>query len=382
MRLVATRRLEPGARLAKDIPSGRTGEVPLLRRGAVISDVYRSALIQKGIHAVYVDDDLSDGIDVPDALSTETREEATRVLQRAIATAPAELAAGRPLPDKLLRDLTRVVELIASDLSSIDEAVLAFSDLATADAYTHQHSMDVTVLGLLIGQRIFRERGWVDFRGQRNYHKVDERLTKLGMGLLLHDIGKLTIPASILNKPGPLDVGEWDVMRGHPLAGVEMLKSDLISPLVTAVVRSHHERWDGSGYPDGRRGMDIHQFARIASVADVFDAVTSERPYRAAAAQCFGLRAVDEGCGTAFDPEVVTVFRQVVAPFPAGSEVELSDGRRAVVVAVPPDALDRPLVRVFTDETGRRVPPLEVDLTVERDLKILPPPESLELAAA
>jgi HD-GYP domain-containing protein (c-di-GMP phosphodiesterase class II) len=380
MRLVATRRLEPGARLAKDIPSDWAG-VPLLRRGAVISAVYRDALIQKGINAVYIDDDLGEDIDVPEALSEATREEATRVLARAMATAPAELSAGRPLPDKTLDELTRVVELIASDLASVDEAVLAFSDLATADAYTHQHSLDVTVLGLLLGQRLFRERGWVDYRGERHYHRLDERLTKLGTGLLLHDIGKLTIPASILNKRGPLERDEWQLVKRHPLAGVEMLKSDLISPLVLAVVRSHHERWDGEGYPDGKRGMEIHQFARIAAIADVFDAVTSERPYHSAVAQCFGRQVVDEGCGTAFDPEVVTVFRQVVAPFPAGSEVELSDGRRAVVVAVPPDALDRPLVRVFTDEAGHRVPAYELDLAVERDLRIGPPPEALELAA-
>jgi HD-GYP domain-containing protein (c-di-GMP phosphodiesterase class II) len=122
-----------------------------------------------------------------------------------------------------------------------------------------------------------------------------------------------------------------------------------VSPLVTAVIRDHHERVDGSGYPRGIAGTDIHQFARIAAVADVYDAITSERPYKAAAPPRAGVEVIVAGSGRAFDPEIVASFRRVVFPHPVGTEVRLADGRTGVVVRVDPDAPDTPIVRLPGD---------------------------------
>jgi hypothetical protein len=156
-------------------------------------------------------------------------------------------------------------------------------------------------------------------------------------------------------------------MRGHPRAGVDMLRSDLISPLVKVVVRSHHERWDGGGYPDGLAGLDIHQLARVAAPADVYDAVTSERAYAPARPADVGVQIVLEGSGRAFDPDVIDVFKRVVAPYPPGTEVRLSDGRRGVVASVPPENLERPCVRVGFDPGGAAVSPYEVELMSSPD---------------
>jgi HD-GYP domain-containing protein (c-di-GMP phosphodiesterase class II) len=189
---------------------------------------------------------------------------------------------------------------------------------------------------------------------------IDERLTNLGVGLLLHDIGKLVVPSPVLRKNGPLEPDEWELMRQHPVAGVELLPGHAISSLAKSVVRSHHERWDGSGYPEGRVGSRIAQFARIASVADVYDAVTSARPYRAAAPAHVGYQVIVEGAGRAFDPEVVEAFRKLVAPYPAGTEVELADGSRGIVASVPSEAPDEPTVRITHRPDGSQAEPVDV----------------------
>ena len=207
----------------------------------------------------------------------------------------------------------------------------------------------MTVLGLVLGRRVLNLFGWPNYRGERIFTGVDERLTSLGVGLLLHDIGKLVVPSAVLQKKGPLDADEWELMRQHPDAGMELLPGHAISPLAKSVVRSHHERWDGTGYPEGRAGARIPQFARIASVADVYDAVTSARPYREAAPAHVGYQIIAEGDGEAFDPEVVTAFRKVVAPYPAGTEVAFADGSRGIVAS---SRSTHPISPPFASPTG------------------------------
>src|SRR4051812_20235970 len=349
---------------------GRASAIPLLRAGVKLTERHRRALLEAGVNAVYVDDAISEGIEVRQAVDPETRHRATQAVSRAFEGCREAMSAGQPLPDSMLSDLAKVAEMIARDIEENADMAVALDDLASADGYTLQHSIDVAAVGMLIGQKLFRERGWLDHLGRRVYDRRERRLARLGLGLLLHDIGKLIIPADILNKPGKLDEAEWELMRAHPRAGVDMLRSDLISPLVKVVVRSHHERWDGGGYPDGLSGDGIHQLARIAAAADVFDAVTSERVYASARPPDIGVQIVLEGSGRAFDPDVVDVFRRVVTPYPPGVEVTLSDRRRGVVVSAPAENLTRPLVRVGWDRGGRSVSPYELDTATEPGLEV------------
>lgn len=352
MRLVATRRIPDGATLARDVLTGRPDAIPLLRAGTKLSGRFVDGLRNAGIHAVYIDDALGEGIDVAPVVSDETRREATRAVAQAFDGISANRGPAGPLPDSAVEELQRVAAMMAAEIETSTEVALALGDLSSADFYTHQHSVDVAALGLLLGQRLMRKHGWIDYMGRRTWRNTEPRLAKLGLGLLLHDIGKMTIPVEILNKPGKLEPAEWELMKTHPVAGVELLSSDLISPLVKIVVRSHHERWDGGGYPDGKKGEDINQLARIASVADVYDAITSERVYASAQPPHVGVAVIRDQAGSAFDPLVAAVFRELVAPFPPGSEVTLSDGRRGVVAAVPDHALDRPVVRVQVSRNG------------------------------
>jgi HD-GYP domain-containing protein (c-di-GMP phosphodiesterase class II) len=367
MRLVPTSRVPDNALLARDVQIGRADGIPLLRAGVELGARYREGLARAGIHAVYIEDTLSEGIKIDPLVSDETRSVATRAVANAYKSAKQNIVLNQPLEEHTIENLSAVVERILAELQATGDAALALADLCSADGYTFQHSVDVTALGLLIGRRMLQERGWVDYKGVRRLTRFDERLFQLGLGLLLHDIGKLAVPIEILQKPGKLTPAEWELMKAHPRAGFELLRTSTVSPLVTSIVLRHHERWNGSGYPDGKRGTSIHEMARIAAVADVYDAVTSERAYSAAKPAHVGVRMILEGSADElFDPSVVDVFARVVAPFPPGVEIDLADGRRGIVVSCPENELDRPVVRVITGPGS----PYEVSLQAEPSIAI------------
>jgi HD-GYP domain-containing protein (c-di-GMP phosphodiesterase class II) len=161
------------------------------------------------------------------------------------------------------------------------------------DAYTSGHLERTQRLALALTERVAPEL------------LVDP---EVGYGYLLHDVGKVGIPEAILCKPGPLTPAERQVMRTHPVLGVEVVGPMGVLTGALATIRSHHERWDGRGYPDGLRGEDIPLTARIFAVADTFDALTSERPYRQALDEARSAELIARGAGSQFDPVVVGAF--------------------------------------------------------------------------
>ncbi|HEX8206975.1 MAG TPA: HD-GYP domain-containing protein [Solirubrobacteraceae bacterium] len=348
MRLVNVSQIEVGAVLAQDVHAGQSG-IPLLRRGVGVSERYKQALLENGIGSVWVDDEMAEGITPVTIMTEETRRQTAGAVGNALVEAKDAMSKGKGLSDNALADLAEMAELITQEVQNTPDCALHLADMMGADQYLLQHVVDVTALGVLLARRTFHDHGWVDFTGRRRFDGVEGRLQKIGLGLLLHDIGKLAVPKEVLDKPGKLTEEEWEIMRKHPVVGSDMLGEDA-SFLVRAVVRHHHERLDGKGYPDGLAGDRIHQFARISSVADVYDAVTSERVYKAAAPPSVGVDVIEQGSGTAFDPEVVAVFKKVVMPYPPGYEVDLVDGRRGVVIEVDVNDPYRPDVRIKNDD--------------------------------
>lgn len=345
MRLVPVSSLPENATLGQDVHVPGSDGPPLLRRGVTLSPGYVRALAGKGVVSVWIEDALSEGVMPVRAISPETQRKAIAAVGNALGEATEALANGRGLSPKAVDELQDVAQLIALEVHSAPDVALHLADMMGADQYLLQHVVDVTALGTVLAGRLFRQNGWVDHLGQRRRDQVDPRLAKIALGLLLHDIGKLAVPEEILQKQGPLTPEEWIVMKRHPQQGAEML-GDNVSFLIRAVVKQHHERWDGTGYPDGIGGEDIHQFARIAAVADVYDAVTSERVYRPPMKPHEGVTIIEQGEGTDFDPEVVAIFSRVVMPFPVGSEVTLADGREGLVADVDPRVPYEPTVRV------------------------------------
>jgi HD-GYP domain-containing protein (c-di-GMP phosphodiesterase class II) len=347
MRLIRLSSLTDGMVLARDLRTGRAGEAPLLRAGVRLSDSYIQRLHATGFHTVWIDDELLGDIEPMQPLDAEMRMAAEVAVNESFQSTTRVLASGgTALPPHELERLTRTVSQIASSLADVPEAALALDDLATADAYTHRHSVQVAIIGMLVARRLWQREGWRDWLERPRFDGIEGRLTRLGVGLILHDIGKLAVPHEILNKRGALTDEEVVQMRLHPEAGVDLLRAADPSPLVIATVRDHHERLDGSGYPAARDASTIHEFARICAIADIFDAVSSERPYKQGSAPCVAVNVINEGVNRGrLDPRVAAAFRRVCMPYPLGTEVVIDGELLGVVCKVDADEPWMPTVR-------------------------------------
>jgi HD-GYP domain-containing protein (c-di-GMP phosphodiesterase class II) len=227
-------------------------------------------------------------------LSVQTRDRARAAQVRAYeeaATMPGTL-----LPNEILTDLRYLSWRILDDVVGQKNGASVHKNGTQPTAYNVEHSIDATVVGLLIGRQLLSQ----------------DELEQLATGLFLQDIGKLALPPRLVRKEGPLAPDEFELMRQHPLLGLAFLHDDTISPAAKSVVRSHHERWDGSGYPSGLVGEEISLFARIAAVGDVFDAVTSERPHASPMTHHQGIQLIRAGAGSSFDPVVVDAFLEAI----------------------------------------------------------------------
>lgn len=231
-----------------------------------------------------------------------------------------------------------------------------FNALETYDKLTYIHSINVTLLAIVIGM-------------QMGY--TQETLHNLALGALLHDWGKLSISSEILNKPSGLTSSEFELIKQHPICGEQMLRWSKLPEEVVKVVRQHHERWDGQGYPDGLKGEKIHRNAQIVALADVYDALTEDRPYRRALPPYHALEMIFSGINQNFSPDVVHAFKCCLNIYPEKSTVTLNTGEIGTVIAVSPVLPTRPTVRVIYNQQGNRFKEEKiVDLSQDLTLSI------------
>src|SRR5687768_8895112 len=190
MRKVAIDELKTGDRLGRDVYA-RPEALPLLRAGVRVSDSYRQSLERAGVTSVWIDDVVSEGIEPLDVLEEGTKQRATAAIHDAFRYVTESLPGGGTLPTDTVQQLQEAAEMLVRHAASNIHSALALNDLANADGYTLKHSLAVTTLGLSLGVRVMRKYGWVDVHGKRRYGGIEDRLLVLGVGLLLHDIGKL-----------------------------------------------------------------------------------------------------------------------------------------------------------------------------------------------
>ncbi|HEY9898123.1 MAG TPA: HD domain-containing phosphohydrolase [Pantanalinema sp.] len=212
------------------------------------------------------------------------------------------------------------------------ELLNSLIDLRVYDEYTYSHSSNVMSLALVVGAAM----GY-----------APERLRILGIGALLHDVGKAMIPESILHKPGKLTEEEFNIMATHPANGIMLLSGySWATTDIKNVVFQHHEKFDGSGYPMKLSATGISEFARIVSVVDVYDALISDRPYKKGLPPNVVYQAIINGAGNHFDPRIVQAFVKFIVPYPVNCHVELNTGQIARVVRVTRPHLMRPVIEL------------------------------------
>lgn len=231
-----------------------------------------------------------------------------------------------------------VSNLVGSVLRNPD-ALVWFNQLKNKDEYTSEHSLRVCILALTFG---------------RHLELSEPELNILGLGALLHDIGKMKIPLEILNKPGRLTTEEFDLMKSHVPRGVEILESTPGIPAAAIeVARSHHERYDGSGYAFGLKGQQISLFGQIGAIVDSYDAITSDRSYHKGMSAHDALRKMYEWRRKDFHEQLVEQYIQCMGIYPIGSVVEMNTGSVGVVVSVNRMWRLRPRVALVLD-AGKR----------------------------
>lgn len=253
---------------------------------------------------------------------------------------------GRSLPTA---EVKSIVASIVESIVSNPDALVCLAQLKKRDEYTVTHSIRVCILALTFGRHL-------DF--------TPSELNLLGLGALLHDVGKMKISEEILNKPGPLTTEEYEIIKTHVPLGVAIVESHSGIPApAVEVVRSHHERYNGAGYMRGLEGDHISLFASMGAIVDCYDAITSDRAYHAAESASSALQIMYAARGKDFHPELVEQFIQCMGIYPIGCLVELTNGAIGVVISVNREWRLRPCVTlVLTPDKQPYQPPKAVDL--------------------
>lgn len=355
MRLVATTSVNEGALLGKAIYNDQ-GQI-LLNVGARLERKILNRLIEFGIDFLYIKDPDTDDLLLSNSISDELRVNAIKSIGETFKQIQNDRMISHSFVlEKSARKFKKLISMLLDELQQSRELLNMLSDVFLHDHYIFSHSLNVTLYALAIGIEM---------------KLSPKELEQLGLGAILHDVGKMMVPEEVLAKPGRLTAEEFQIIKAHAEDGFQLLRNIPTVPLIVAhCAYQHHERLNGSGYPRGLKGDEIHLFGRILGVADVFDAVTSNRVYRPAMLPHEGLEILYSGSGTLFDPKVVDAFRRAVAIYPIGLTVHLSDGRTGVVAAQNPGLSERPVVRIL-EENGLRAAPYEIDLKINLSLMIV-----------
>ncbi|MDP4145731.1 MAG: HD-GYP domain-containing protein [Bacillota bacterium] len=341
MRYVPLSFIQEGMILGKTL-YGSMGEV-LLRKGTPILKLYVRRMEKLGYTGVYIQDELSQDIEVQDVINEDLRMQTIKTVKNFMHLS-TESSKG---VQEAFSDIENLIGSIIEDISNNKDLIVNLIDLKVASNYTFYHSVNVSVLSIVMGVAL-------------NLPPKD--LYYLGLASLLHDIGKIFTPKEILDKPGTLTKEEFEIIQQHAQNGYTYIKEKFTTHAKTYVgILQHHERFDGTGYPEGKKGKDISLFGRIIAITDVYDALTSDRTYRKGVLPSEGMEYIMGAGGTLFDPDLVKVFVSKIAPYPVGTCVQLSNGLVGIVAENNFSYFLRPKVKIIRNNNDY-VEPYIMDL--------------------
>lgn len=340
-------------------------ELPVLLQGFRISSIDDITMFQTHCSHVFIETDDPRWLKAEEATQkTPTQLIAgfreTRDIHEEMPRAKFTLEKTHEHIEKVLNDINNgdafaveesraVVRECMTSIISNANAMLWLTKIKNEDKYTSEHCMRVGVLSIAFGR----------FLGL-----PDQDLELLGLAGMLHDVGKTKTPQDILNKPGKLSSDEYEIMKQHAVFGKEILgKQEGLEQLVIDTAHYHHERVDSAGYPERLDASLLHQFIRMVSIVDVYDAITSDRCYQRGKSAFEALKILFGETNKHFDKKLVEAFIRMIGIYPPGTLVEMSNGEVGIVVSSNPDARLKPKVELVTDANKKLRSPYVIDLS-------------------
>ena len=348
MQRVSVGFLEAGMVAARNVHSAE-GRL-LVTKETVLSEAMVANIQKTSLGSIYVRNPLFQDIEAEEVVTEDNRRKAVMALKSAVtAYQKTKVLDIQPLK-KVLREL--VVEIIRNRDSMIHQL-----DMRTYQDYIYAHSVNTCVLSVLIAVNLDYPEG---------------KLTDLALGTMLHDVGMMMLPDALLMKIGNLTPEESKQVQQHPEDGFNILRTVREIPITVAhIAYQHHERVDGKGYPRNLTADKILEFAKVAAVADTFDALVSDRPYRKGMVPHEAYEVMMALADSYVDRDILHLFLTHVAIYPVGAVVQLDNGQHGVVTKVLPRLQTRPQVRLLTDQQGNLLSEqTEIDLTQHLTLMI------------
>lgn len=356
MQLLSINHCESGMKLSRDIYNSN-GSI-LVGNGAILSQRLIERLNELNINSIYVEHKKSKDIFVKDIISKQTKQEAIDFVLSIFDDSQknpqefCQVIAGKQICSIVQEKLSSLIYKCKNNSTVMN----LLATVCTVDKNIFVHSFHVMIYTVLIGSKMGLN---------------EEQILDLGLGAILHDVGKILIPTEILNKPDKLTNEEYDMIKTHTSKGFELLQQQPDIPeLVAQCTYQHHERMDGKGYPRKLHEANIHLYAKIIAVCDVFEALTSHRVYRKPMLPNDAMEFLFAGSGTQFCQKVLQAFRNSISLYPVGFYVTLSSGYSGVIVRNNPGMPSRPIVRILENEDHVKITPFEVDLSSELNLVI------------
>lgn len=363
MRLVPIECVRGGSLLGKTLYDN-DGRI-LLKAGITLTENLILRIKRVNILSIYIVDKYSD-LEIDDIIKPELRQKSVQVLKETFNNVERLISCTPITPkgkyeqlkqcDEYFNSIHSIAEELLDNILNNKNLLVSLVDIKSMDNYTYQHSVNVAIISVVLGVGL----------------KLPKReLVNLCVGGLIHDIGKVLIPKEIIVKQGPLTYDEFQIMKEHPQKGYDYISKNCnITTASKLIIHQHHEKIDGTGYPNGLSGSKINKLARIVAIADVYDALTSNRPYRRALCASDALEYIMANADKAFDFEMVRVFSKVIVPFPFGTIVELSNGDIGVVQETIPNYPLRPYIKIIKSEKNSSLIGNTVSLVDELSLVI------------